>query len=134
MDFNFSYPVITGKQKRIEVSKENFILIKNYRKGASEYSIVSLHLKNQDVFFIGSFNEEFDNLNVKYKDGRILVYCGVEKISKVLSLYDIVDSTFYSCSEKEALNIFDPNIDDSILKESNSMIWVSDIKKKKTLK
>lgn len=134
MDFNFSYPVITGKQKRIEISKENFILIKNYRKGASEYSIVSLHLKNQDVFFIGSFNEEFDNLNVKYKDGRILVYCGVEKISKVLSLYDIVDSTFYSCSEKEALNIFDPNIDDSILKESNSMIWVSDIKKKKTLK
>ena len=133
MDFNFSYPTITGKERKIEINDNTFILIKNYKKGASEYSIITLHLKDKKVL-VGKFNEEFDNLNARYKDGRVLVYFGNGDIKKVLSLYEMVDDTFYSCTEEEAINIFDNTLDVSHIQNKNRPIYRMDSEKTRRIK
>jgi len=133
MDINFSYPTITGKEKNININEKTFIKIKNYKKGASEYSIVTLHF-NDKIVFIGKFSEEFDNLNAKYKDGRVLVYFGNGEVKKVLSLYEMVDDTFYSCTEEEALNIFDNTLDNSHIQNNNQLICRADSEKTRRLK
>ena len=52
--------------------------------------------------------------SIRYCDNVVNVNGQVE-IIKVLSLYDILDDTFYSCTEKEALELFDKDVESKYL-------------------
>ncbi|MBR6689981.1 MAG: hypothetical protein IKL65_01455, partial [Bacilli bacterium] len=102
----------------------------------NKFHDVIFSLKGKE-FFLGRFNKTFDKINVKYKDGKIIIF--YEEISKqtnqmeiieVLSLYEIVDDMFYSCTQKEALELFDKTIDSSHLKNHDERIYRTDPVKK----
>ena len=106
--------------------------------GNTFYEVVLKTDKNE--IFIGRFTKELNNLRVTYNNGKILVYYDnfiqeerQMKVIKVLSLYDILDDIFYSCTEEEALNIFNPNIDTNYLEDPDRYIYRSDLEKRKKL-
>ncbi len=120
----------------IKIGENAQINIGTYEKRRDVFQDVILELNNKEIF-LGRFNKDENKLIVKYKDGKILIgYQEFKKetedmrIIKVLSLYEMLDDTFISCTEKEALNMFDPNIDDSYLKNKDSLIHRADIEKK----
>ena len=124
----------------ITIGENAFINISLYQKRNDVFYDVVFNLNGKEIF-LGRVPQSEKKLIVKYKDGKILLaYKGhineIEgmKIIKVLSLYEILDDTFYSCTEKEALNIFDSSLDDSFLKEENSLMHRADIEKKKRLR
>ena len=89
-----------------------------------------------DEKLLGRFVEDCDFTRVKYKDGKILIYSEVQdletgelNIQKIHSLYDIADDTFYSCTEREAIEMFDPTLDSSHLKNKDNYIYRSDREK-----
>jgi len=122
------------------IGEEAKIVIKTYQKRNNVFQDVVLQLGNREIF-LGRFPKDEKKLIVKYSDGKILLAYKSQinelegmKIIKVLSLYEILDDTFYSCTEKEALNIFDSSLDDSFLEEENSLMHRADIEKKKRLR
>ena len=124
----------------IKISENAFINVSLYQKRNSVFYDVVLNLNGKEIF-LGRVPQSEKKLIVKYKDGKILLAYKSHinddegmKIIKVLSLYEIVDDTFYSCTEKEALNIFDSSLDDSFLEEENSLIHRTDLEKKKRLR
>ena len=124
----------------IKISENAFINVSLYQKRNAVFYDVVLNLNGKEIF-LGRVSQSEKKLIVKYKDGKILLAYKSHinddegmKIIKVLSLYEIVDDTFYSCTEKEALNIFDSSLDDSFLKEENSLMHRADIEKKKRLR
>ena len=124
----------------IEIGDNVKISIGTYEKRNNIFQDVILELKDKEVF-LGRFNKEDRPLTVKYKDGKVLIgYQELKKevkgirMVKVLSLYEMLDDTFYSCTEKEALNMFDSSMDDTYLKNRDSLIHRSDIEKKKRLR
>ena len=124
----------------IKISENAVINVSLYQKRNTVFYDVVFNLYGKEIF-IGRVLQNEKKLIVKYKDGKILLAYkshineleGI-KIIKVLSLYEIVDDTFYSCSEKEALNIFDSSLDDSFLEEENSLMHRVDLEKKKRLR
>ncbi len=137
---NINIPKLLYPKDIIEIGENVKINIGTYSKRNTVFQDVILELKDKEVF-LGRFSKEDRPLIVKYKDGKVLIgnqefKNEVEdmKIIKVLSLYEMVDDTFYSCTEKEALNIFDSSIDDTYLKDKDAFIHRSDIEKKKRLR
>ena len=132
-------PKLLGPIETIKIS-ENLTIKKGlYEKRGNAFYDISIVLLDKEIF-IGRFPKDFNDIKIKYKDGKILVYYDelneeYEKkiIIKVFSLYDIIDDVFYSCTEEEALTKFDDNIDTSYLKNRNNYIYRSDIEKTKRL-
>ena len=111
-----------------------------YEKRKNKFYDVILRINNSE-FFLGRFNKTYNTVKAKYNDGKILIYTPEfndntksMQIIEVLSLYEILDDTFYSCTQEEALNIFDNSIDSSYLKNKNKPIYRMDIEKNKRLK
>lgn len=124
----------------LKISEDAFIKIDLIEKRGNKFFDVILTLKEREIF-LGRFDKTFDKINAKYKDGKILIFYEeytkeTEKmeIIKILSLYEIIDDMFYSCSEKEALELFDKNIDSSYLKDKDNKIYREDVEKNRRLK
>lgn len=90
--------------------------------------------------FIGEYEREDNRIEVAYSNGKILVYKNeynfVQKrmcLTKVFDLYNINDDTFYACTEEEALNIFNSNLDSSFLNNKGNFLMRADVEKKKRL-
>ena len=123
-------------QKDIIKIGENLTIEKGlYEKRGSRFYDIVLK-SNEEEIFLGRFNKEQNNIDIEYKDGKILI-CQRKfdndtqkfKIIKVFSLYEIIDKTFYSCTEAEALNIFDSSIDTSSLINGDNSIVRTDVEK-----
>lgn len=117
----------------MKIGESAQITIGTYQKRLNVYQDVVLELKDKEIF-LGRFVTEEDKLVVRYKDGKILVgrekqENNVTKITKVLTLYEVVDDMFYSCSELEALNLFDSSIDSTHLQNKGSYMHRSDLEK-----
>ena len=124
----------------IKIGENAQISIGTYEKRRDVFQDVILDLNGKEIF-LGRFNKDENQLIVKYKDGKILIgYQEFKKetedmrIIKVLSLYEMLDDTFISCTEKEALNMFDPSIDDTYLKNKDALMHRADIERKKRLR
>lgn len=143
---------LLGPKEITEIGENVYIEKGFYEKRGNRFYDVVLHINGKDVF-IGRFNKIYNNINVIYNNGKILVCCcGYNKESHtivvldVLSLYDIVDDTFYSCTKEEALQLFNEKISDNnnigyinltdtkYLKNKNASIVREDLEKKKRLK
>ena len=121
----------------IKIGEDAKIVIGLYEKRGNKFYDVTLNLKDKQIF-LGRFDKTFDFFKVLYNNGKILTCyenfdkdSGSIQILEVLSLYEIVDDTFYSCIEEEALTMFDPNIDASYLRNKNNLIYRTDIEKRK---
>jgi len=126
---DINVPKLLGPKSVIKIGENAQITIGTYQKRINVYQDVVLELKDKDIF-LGRFVTEDDELVVKYKDGKILI--GREKgtkLTKVLTLYEVIDDTFYSCSEIEALSMFDPSIDGTNLQNKNTYMHRSDLEK-----
>ena len=124
----------------LKISEDAFIKIDLIEKRGNKFFDVILTLKEREIF-LGRFDKTIDKINAKYKDDKILIFYEeytkeTEKmeIIKILSLYEIIDDMFYSCSEKEALELFDKNIDSSYLKDKDNKIYREVVEKNRRLK
>lgn len=133
-------PKLLYKKDIIKIGENAQITIGTYEKRRDVFQDVVLELDGKEIF-LGRFNKDENMLTVKYKDGKILIgYQEFKKevedmrIIKVLSLYEMLDDTFISCSENEALNMFDPSIDNTYLKNKDALMHRADIEKKKRLR
>lgn len=102
------------------------------------YEVVFVN--NGSEKFIGEYERDDNRIEVAYSNGKVLVYYNEYNtnqkrmcLSKVLTLYNIDDDTFYACTEEEALNIFNPNLDSSFLNDKENFIMRVDVEKKKRL-
>ena len=134
--FDINTPKLLHKKEIIEIGENAKISIGTYKKRNDVFQDVVLELNSEEIF-LGRFAKYENLLTVKYKDGKILIgYQEFKKdvedmrIIKVLSLYEMLDDTFISCTEKEALNMFDSSIDDSYLKNKDALMHRDDIEKK----
>lgn len=116
------------------------ILIKKYEIRKNYVEDVVLVYPDKEIL-LGRFDQDVNILFALYNDGKILVghkdFKDDVKDMKVIEvdlLYDVADDTFYSCTEKEALSIFDKNIDSSYLKHEDKYIYRDDIEKKSRIK
>lgn len=137
-ELNINIPRLLGPVDEIKIGESATIEKGLYEKRGNQFYDIKLKLQDKEIF-LGRFNKTFDRINTKYKDGKILIFNekfindGM-KIVIVLSLYDIADDIFYSCTEEEAIQIFDPSIDCSNLKNKNRNILRTDIEKLKRIK
>ena len=109
------------------------------RHGAAVSEFYDVEFKiNDKRILLGRFNniDQDCSLDVKYNNGKVLVF--EEKynkstkkfeITKVHSLYEIVDDTFYSCTEEDAIDIFDKKLNSTYLENKDNMIYRADIEK-----
>ena len=86
----------------MKIGESAQITIGTYQKRINVYQDVVLELNDKEIF-LGRFVTEEDKLVVRYKDGKILIgrekqENNVTKMTKVLTLYEVVDDMFYSCS------------------------------------
>ena len=130
---DINVPKLLGPKNIIKIGENAQITIGTYQKRINVYQDVVLELKDKEIF-LGRFVTEEDDLVVKYKNGKILI--GREKaeksgtkLTKVLTLYEVIDDTFYSCSEIEALSMFDPSINGTHLQNKNTYMSRSDLEK-----
>ncbi|MBQ2946798.1 MAG: hypothetical protein IJE04_02990 [Bacilli bacterium] len=123
----------------IKIGENAKISIGTYEKRRDVFYDVILELNEKEIF-LGRFLKDEKTLTVKYNNGKILI--GYEefkkeveemRIIKVLTLYEMVDDTFYSCSEKDALNIFNSNLSDAYLKDKETLMYRADVEKRKRL-
>lgn len=120
-----------------QIGKDVIIRKEEIYKKRNKYYNVKL-ITNDSEIFIGKYNKTDDMFCVDYKNGKILISYkdfNMEQrqltIVDVLSLYEILDDTFYSCTQAEALEQFDESLDCSYLRKKDSLIFRSDIEKKR---
>lgn len=130
---------LIGTPNKININSTNYISIGEFQKRNSEFYEV-IYNNNGKEIFLGRFVKEYEKLNVSYNNGKILIFMenrlknNIFAITKVLALYEILDDTFYSVSEEEALKIFDPNLNSQFLKHKNNLIAREDLEKRQKLK
>lgn len=136
--YDINEPVLMSLDVK-KISDNSSIDIELYEKRKRKFYDVILNLPDKKIF-IGRFIKEFDNISVDYNNGKVLIYIekfirqiSTMKITKVLTLYDIVDDTCYSVTELEALSIFNKNIDSNYLEKKDNYIYRTDIEKSKRL-
>ena len=137
MNYNIHKEIQIDNPQIIKINDSSMIEIGQYRKLNDIYYTVVLKLKNKEIF-LGKFSKDYSGFKVQYNNGKILIYTDIFdresysfKINRVLSLYEILDDLFYSCTELEALEIFDPTIDKSFLKNKDRSIFRNDSEKKR---
>lgn len=131
--------ILRYKPEIIRINDKNFISIYEYKKDLNILFDVIFNNDGKEIF-IGRFIKEFNNIRAKYHNGKILVYetSFIKKIkenhiTKVYALYDIVDDTFYSVTEEEALVLFDLNLCTKHLKNKDNSLIRTDLEKMKRL-
>ena len=137
---NINIPKLIGSKDILKIGNNLTVEKGLYEKRGNRFYDIVLKT-NEEVIFLGRFNKEQNSIDIEYKDGKILI-CQrkfdndnqVFKVIKVLSLYEILDQTFYSCTEREALNIFDPSIDTSNLINGDNSIVRTDVEKLRRIK
>lgn len=139
MLIDINIPKKIGQPEIYNINRNLYIQIQNFKKRNVEYSDVFLiDKKHKNEIFIGRFIEPISKVKASYNDGKILIYhdeynselrCDV--VTCVLLLYNMVDDINYSCSEEEALIIFDNNAITDYLENKNSSIVKIDLKRKK---
>lgn len=137
---NINVPKQIGNPEVLEIGENIYVSTTLYEKRGNRFYDVSFINKDKE-FFIGRFDKEDSSIKIDYKDGKILIYldsfnreCEKMVITKVLSLYDILDDVTYACTEEEALKLFDSNMDANYLKNKNNIIVRSDVEKRNRLK
>lgn len=135
---NINEPQKVGTPDRQVISKNIFITIQEYELRGNRFVDIVLN-KDEEEKFLGRFINEENKVKTKYNNGKILMYLDkfIEnkmQVTKIFSLYDILDDTFYSVTELEALNLFDKNIDANYLKNKDNLIVRTDLEKKKRIK
>lgn len=123
----------------IKINTNNYIVIGEYETKGNDFFDV-IFFNNGKEIFLGRFNGDLKKINAQYNNEKIIIY-NEEKlesnecvITNVLSMYNIIDDTFYSVSEEEAIKLFDSNINSLHLKNKNNLINRSDIRKKQIQK
>ena len=120
-----------SKAKEIKLSDDCVIEVRLYKEiERSFYEVILKHYDNN--IFLGSFNKDFDNLSVSYNsnNNKILISgIDIDDSIYVLALYDIKEDFSYYCTEKEALELFDENMDTSHLKNPKKLIVANSSKK-----
>ena len=118
----------------IRIDDKNYVSISEYSKRGNSFYDVIFNNNGKEVF-IGRYNKILDNVKVMYNNGKILVYSDIKNnlIIKVYSLYDILDDTHYSLSEVEALQLFNPDLDTSFLKNKDRSVVRTDVEKRHRL-
>lgn len=132
---NLNEKILIGSPNKVVINNTNFILISEYKKRNNDFYEIIFNNNGKEVF-LGKFNKEFGKIAAKYNEGKILIF--VENsindkayvITNVLGLYDILDDTFYSMTEEEALNTFDANLDSVYLKNKRNLIAREDVEKR----
>lgn len=121
---------------RYDIGQNAYVTTQRFWRRNKEYYDVFLYLKDRKIL-LGRFPLELNDLRIAYKDGRILIYYdeynhekNCLEIIKVLGLYDVADDVFVSSKEKEALAIFDSDIDAEGLKDPSKYTYRSDSEKK----
>lgn len=137
---NINVPKQIGSPEVLEIGENIYVSTTLYEKRGNRFYDVSFINKDKE-FFIGRFDKEDSAIKIDYKDGKILIYlnsfnreCEKMVITKVLSLYDILDDTTYACTEEEALKLFDNNIDTKYLQNKDNLIIRRDVEKRNRLK
>lgn len=107
------------------------------KKGNNFYDISFVNGDNE--FFIGRYVKEFNPISIMHKNDKVLICIkecidGLMYITKVLSLYNILDNMLYSLTELEAIKIFDSSLNTSYLKHPNNHIYREDLEKVKRFK
>ncbi len=140
MNYDINIPKLLNGKNIIKISDNSWIEKNLYEKRGDKYYEVLLYLDGKEIF-IGKFNKDDYTLDVKYNNGKIIVLntafndsTSSFDIVKVLSLYDILDDTFYCSEEEEALALFDDKLDSSHLKDKNKYMIRVDIEKNRRLK
>lgn len=127
-----------GELKIIKINDQNYILIGEYEHRQNEFFDVMFKNNNKEIF-LGRFSKEFNRVSAKYNNGRILIYSeelinNEYVMTSVLSLYDIIDDTFYSLTEEDAIKLFDPNMELSLIHKNKCLIARQDIAKRQKVK
>ena len=126
---------LIGTPNKININSTNYITISEFQKRNSEFYEVIFNNNGKEIF-LGKFVKEYDKLNVSYRNGKILIFMenivkeNLHAITKVLSLYEILDDMFYSVTEENALKIFDSNLNSQFLKNKNNLIAREDLEKR----
>lgn len=129
-------PKLLNEPVVLKIGKNASVVKSHYSYRLDDYYDITFKTGDNEVF-IGRFLNVYDGMiNAEYNDGKIMV--DVKEfndkelvITKILSLYDIVDDMFYACTENEALKQFDSNLDNKHLKNPNNMICRQDTEKRR---
>lgn len=124
----------------MKISDNCCIIITEFRKRKKLlYDVVFKN--NETKKFIGRYPKYDTLFNVKYFNGKILVYgeefnkkIGSVVITNVYELYNILDDCYYSLAEEEALKLFYPEADINFLKNKDRLIVRVDLEKIKRQK
>ena len=137
MKYDINIPKLLEEPTIIEIGDASSIKVFYYEKRNTKYYDVILDANGKETF-LGRYVREYNKVKAKYKDGRILIYNDIInaskrefEITKILALYDILDDVFYSCTEEEALNLFDNQLETNFLENKDNLIVRSDIEKRK---
>jgi len=123
------------------IQGKNYIKTQLFQKRNAQFYDVIFY-NNGKKIFIGRYNNDYDNFRVAYNKGKILLYSDNYEetnkeskyvITNVISLYDILDETFYSVTPEEALDIFAPNLSEFYPKKNEKPIHRIDLEKRKRL-
>ena len=105
------------------IDEDTYVTVDEYTHYDHLYYLVTLHKKDKSVI-LGRYIKLHNNLMVSYKDGKILLYSvefdyrsqTLTSIVKVFNLYNLEDDMSYVLTEKQALHLFDPTLNDKDLK------------------
>lgn len=133
-------PIAIDRPKIVKINENNFVIAQLCKQKGNIFYDIIVKSNDQEIF-IGRYNiQENCNVELKYKNNKILVcYMQISTISKkteivkVETLYDIEDDCFYNCTEEEALLLFDENLNGEYLKNKKHRILRLDSEKKKKL-
>ena len=104
------------------IDENTYVTVDEYTQYDEYYFDILLHKEN-DIIPLGRYIKESKLILTAYKDKKILIYYadfdpvngGLNRIVKVVNLYNIDDDMFYNLTEEEALKLFDESIDSSHL-------------------
>lgn len=125
--------------KIIKIDENKYISSQLFEYRGKCYYDVIFNNEGEEKF-IGRFDKENSIFETMYQSEKILVcykeYNNINSslcISKVACLYDIIDDTFFACTEEQAISIFDENYKFVNLTNKDNHIVRSDLIKKKQL-
>lgn len=138
--FDINIPKQLDNSDILKISDKAYVSSTLYEKRGNKFYDV-VFVNNEKEYFIGRFINKEQPIKIGYNNGKILIYLDsfnneIKKmvITKVISLYDILNDITYACTEEEALNLFDESISTEHLKNKDSLIIRNDVEKRNRLK
>ena len=125
-----------------KIDENNKVSVKQFSQYGEEFYDITLIKNNDTELFLGRYLRHIHNIRIGYNNGRILIYYGkfdentkkYSIITKVINLYDMEDGISYVGTEKELLNIFNPDLgtDELINPDGSVLQYNIDNKQEKT--